>query len=79
MQVLGTIVSWLMARKAYILCGAIGMLIVYGASGNGWAAIAAILVAILPAFFTRDPPTAPPTSGGSTRSGSPPPAGRTCG
>lgn len=59
MQVAGTIVSWLMARKAYILCGAIGMLIVFGATGNGWAAIAAILVAILPAFFTRDPAITP--------------------
>jgi len=59
MLVAGTIVRWLMARKAYILCGAIGMLIVFGATGNGWAAIAAILVTLLPSFFTRDPAIAP--------------------
>jgi len=59
MQVVWTIVSWLMRRKAYILCGAIGMLIAYGATRNGWAAMVAILVAILPAFFTRDPAIAP--------------------
>ncbi|MDB5555039.1 MAG: phoR [Rhizobium sp.] len=59
MQVVWAIVNWLMRRKAYILCGAIGMLIAYGATRNAWAAIGAITVAILPAFFTRDPVPAP--------------------
>ena len=52
-RVIWMIVGWLARRKAYLLSGAAGILIAYGATGNPWAAVIATLVAVLPAFFTR--------------------------
>lgn len=55
MQAISAVIDWLARRKAYVLCGLLGIIIVYGVTLNGWLAMVAVVVTLLPALFSRDP------------------------